>query len=293
MQLMKWRHRDAIGTLVLLWHDSQEALKTFATRKEICSWLDAADGEEATQIFDALLESNYISVADSADQFEIRGNKKHVAAALDLKKKQKNGGAKSGEARRKSPTKTKVIQQDTVDEKNRSGHFNKNEVGTSKNRSHFSSSLISSSQDNALQDTSPQFKNGEGNGELFAGMNSGENNPEKNPIANRATWEAYREAYLERWKVEPTRNKTVNIAIANFVKRVGSGDAPDVIRFYVRHNDGFYVKATHSVPLALRDAESLRTQWLKGRAITTQDVRNFEKVSHMQAQLERIDRGEV
>lgn len=115
----------------------------------------------------------------------------------------------------------------------------------------------------------------------------------QNSKANKATWDAYSEAYFARYQVAPTRNAKTNSCIANFVKRVGEGDAVEVIRFFVAHNEGFYIKASHSVALALRDAESLRTQWLRRKPVTQNDVRQFEKSDQLRSQLDRIERGEL
>ncbi len=112
-----------------------------------------------------------------------------------------------------------------------------------------------------------------------------------NPELNRPTWESYHDSYKERYKVEPTRNATVNSAIANFVKRVGEKDAPKIIEFFVRHNNSQYLASVHDVKLALRDAEGLRTQWLKGQAITMKDVRDFERQSSYQDQIDKINKG--
>jgi hypothetical protein len=98
-----------------------------------------------------------------------------------------------------------------------------------------------------------------------------------NTEGNRKAWDAYFFAYLDRYGVEAIKNKPANYCIADFVKRVGEQDAPAILSFYVQHNDSFYLKATHQLNLALRDAESLRTQWMKGKAITMSDVRKFEK----------------
>lgn len=115
--------------------------------------------------------------------------------------------------------------------------------------------------------------------------------PKSDPEVNRPTWEAYRSTYRERYKVDPTRNATVNSAVANFVKRVGEKDAPEVIEFYVHHNDNQYLKSLHDMKLALRDAEGLRTQWLKGQPITMKDVREFERKSGFQDQIDKINKG--
>jgi hypothetical protein len=117
--------------------------------------------------------------------------------------------------------------------------------------------------------------------------------PKNDPEANKLVWEAYFNAYVLRYKVEPLKNKPNNISISNFVKRVGREDAPKIIEFYLRHNDSFYLKSTHSLNLALRDAESLRTQWLKGRAITGTDIKNFERSDQLKSQLDRIETGEL
>lgn len=111
--------------------------------------------------------------------------------------------------------------------------------------------------------------------------------------ANRKVWLAYRDAYLKRYGEEPVRNAKVNTNIAGFVRRVGSEEAAAIAEFYVRHNDSFYVRNTHSFAFALRDAESLRTQWAKGKAITQADVRRFEKNQQTLSLIDSIDREGV
>ena len=109
----------------------------------------------------------------------------------------------------------------------------------------------------------------------------------------RPTWEAYIESYITRYKVPPTRNATTNAQMKQFVKRVGAEDAPGIVGFYLKHNDFLYVKTLHPVNLMLRDAEGLRTQWLKGKAVTSSDARESEKTDRLQSQLQRIANGEL
>lgn len=82
------------------------------------------------------------------------------------------------------------------------------------------------------------------------------------------TWNAYSAAYRQRYGVEPVRNATVNGQLANFVKRLGSEEAPSVAAFYVWHNNRFYANAMHSVAALLKDAEKLRTEWATGNRMT-------------------------
>lgn len=117
--------------------------------------------------------------------------------------------------------------------------------------------------------------------------------PHPNSGANKRVWESYRDAYLNRYGVEPVRNAKVNSNIAQLSARIGADDAPEVVKFYVAHNDSFYVRNMHAIGFCLRDCESLRTQWLKGRAITGNDVRRFEKQQEQVEILAAIERGEV
>lgn len=106
--------------------------------------------------------------------------------------------------------------------------------------------------------------------------------------ANRKIWESYFNAYRIRYGVEPVRNGTVNAQVAQLRSRLGVDDAIKVVQFYLRHNDSFYLKKTHSLGLCLRDAETLRTQMMRGKPITQTMVRSFEKTQSTQETLDQI-----
>lgn len=109
---------------------------------------------------------------------------------------------------------------------------------------------------------------------------------------NKKIWQSYFDAYLKRYKTEPIRNATVNTQISNLGKRLGE-DAVEVVAFFVSSNNGFYLQKLHQVGLCLADAESLHTQWRRGRAITQADVRSFEKTQTFNDTLNRIESGEI
>ena len=115
----------------------------------------------------------------------------------------------------------------------------------------------------AKQDAKKQHKP-PGNGELPAAPNS-------------IIWDAYATAYRERYGVGPTRNARVNGQVAHFAKRVPAEDAPKVAAFYVRSNRQFYVAAKHPIAFLLRDAESLRTEFLTGSHGTETEARRTDK----------------
>lgn len=112
------------------------------------------------------------------------------------------------------------------------------------------------------------------------------------PKENVAVWEAYREAYFLRYKKDPVRNAAVNKQISELTKRIGA-DAVDVVKFYLSHNGAYYVQRCHPINLCLTDAEGLHTQWVRGKAITGNDVRQFEKTDGYRSQMERIKSGEL
>ena len=95
---------------------------------------------------------------------------------------------------------------------------------------------------------------------------------------NKKIWAAYSEAYKLRYKCEPIRNAVVNSKISQLGKRVGD-DALEIVKFYLNHNDSFYVKSMHDIGLCLKDCEGLATQLKRGRAITYKDACKFEQQS--------------
>lgn len=98
-------------------------------------------------------------------------------------------------------------------------------------------------------------------------------------------WEAYRGAYKARYGVEPIRNATTNSQCSALGRRLGAA-AIEVVRFYLTHNDGFYLRNQHPIGICLSQAESLHTQWQRGVAVTATQVREFEKTQTTQNAVE-------
>lgn len=73
---------------------------------------------------------------------------------------------------------------------------------------------------------------------------------------NVETWESYRAAYVARYRTEPLRNAMVNGQIANVVKQAGKR-APEVAKFYLRHNDPYFVRERHPVGALLKSLQRI------------------------------------
>lgn len=106
-----------------------------------------------------------------------------------------------------------------------------------------------------------------------AGRRSRKATPDKAPGPDTGpTWAQYTEAFFARYGVNPIRNAPVNSQMQHFVERIGQAEAPAVARFYVEHNNGYYVRRSHAVGDLLHDAESLRTQWARRRPVTSTEA---------------------
>lgn len=110
-------------------------------------------------------------------------------------------------------------------------------------------------------------------------------------LLNSQIWGSYKQAYLLRYKVEPTRNASVNSKISQIGKRLGEDSIP-VIQFYLKHNDSFYLKKIHDIGLCLKDAEALHTQWKRNQAVTSRSVHEFEKQLGIMELTQALENGE-
>lgn len=90
-------------------------------------------------------------------------------------------------------------------------------------------------------------------------------------------WDALCQAYVGRYGVQPARSAKMNSQLCQFVDQVGVEDAPDIARFFLMHNDKFYIQRQHDAGLLARDAQALRTQWLTGRKVTGRDAADLER----------------
>ncbi len=267
--------REAVGTLTVLWHDSQEELRVSGTKEEIIDWCRAESDAAGDTLFAALLKAKYLTLIETgklAGQYEIRGNKIQIESRMKNLERAKKGGRSTHEkwSRLKKDNETEDLTEGLKP-----------------------SSLAGFKPSNTDQIRSVQSSTDQINKIRSSDEVENPPSPAERTEINRLAWTAYIAAYKKRHNHDPTRNKTVNAQMANFVRRVGGADAPGIAAFYVAHNDFLYVKSMHPVSLMLRDAEGLRTQWLNNRAVTSADARQTETSDRFRSQIERIKAGEV
>ncbi|RYF52459.1 MAG: hypothetical protein EOO38_00170 [Cytophagaceae bacterium] len=106
-------------------------------------------------------------------------------------------------------------------------------------------------------------------------------------LATRSAWTAYSKSYQREFGAVPVRNAKVNALIKQFCKRLPLADAPQVLGFFVGHGNSYYAQRMYPLDLAVKDAESLHTQWLTGRTVTRASMERFEQNEKARAALER------
>lgn len=91
---MGWWESTAIGQLVFLWRDSQEAEAARGTAEQIVFWsrLDFLEPEEQAKWVRALGTFGYIRETDTPGQWEIAGNADQIAGIQKARGKAKKGG---------------------------------------------------------------------------------------------------------------------------------------------------------------------------------------------------------
>lgn len=94
---LRWSPREAIGALVILWHDSQDQDLVEASADDIDTWLDL-EGDEAERVREALLATGYLEKSRK-DFLVIDGNATRCAKVRAYKSRAK----KAAKARWEGP----------------------------------------------------------------------------------------------------------------------------------------------------------------------------------------------
>ena len=101
--------------------------------------------------------------------------------------------------------------------------------------------------------------------------------------------QTYINAYRSRYGVDPsTDNAAFNAQVVALQKKLGTEESCQVVQFFLNHPKSYYVENTHAFWIIPKDAETLRTQMLRGKPITKTMVRDFEKKVQAQEYQEQV-----
>jgi hypothetical protein len=293
---MEWDLRQALGALVFLWHDSQEALRVAGSAEEMADWARASNRAEATRLVEALVSAKYIN-RKASGAYEIRGNEAQIENRLKFTVRAKKGGRATAKKWREEKAQAKRADKPRLEAMLDEGlclaseglkQAQCNAIQTNPMQSSAGQTSFASGPDGAGRDAedldpfAPQSARDPDavlGPELRIDIPVGKKKPAKAkpPSLTGPTWAAYADAYYDRYKQEPKRNATVNSQLAAFVARVGAEESPHVIRHFLRSSKRFYVEKRHMVGLALADAEALWSQWKDGSHMTESFARGQDK----------------
>ena len=72
------------------------------------------------------------------------------------------------------------------------------------------------------------------------------------------------------------------------VDSLGEEKAIEIVKFYLTHNNAWYLGKAHSLQQCLADAEKLHTEWSKQDYIRKPEVSRFESISDNMAVMDRV-----
>ena len=286
-KFMGWTRREAIGCLVLLWHESQGQKTGLASFDDIVDWC-CEDESEGQKLISQLVRWKYISAKKGGKLFEIDGNKKQIKNLISYKKRGEKGGKATKEKWKRAQT---VGPQEVVGK----GTSPSNSPSKRGHQPQPSQAHYNTIQDNTIHNTSVISCGGSddthaGEPQDFKlGQESKKQTPKKGQkvkVVSDSTrvWNAFSEAYKIRYGVEPVRNAKTNGQVAQLLTRLPKEDCPNLVRFFVAHHDQFYLRKGHDIGLCLQDSQSLYTQMRQGKIVTSTTARvNERDEGNMQA----------
>jgi hypothetical protein len=275
---------DARARVENLWFDCIEKTNDIRTADEVdfaTGWFDAERGRFADLMVKSRLADKdpIINGESLVGYYRIRGVGKRMKWLVDLRARLKESASKGGKV-----TAAKLLRRPDgtfqADAKQMLGSVqptsNHNPTGTQSKPTFPVSDPVSVSDPDSSTDADTLFPEVKKLGASGKGK-------KRAPAKTSAVWEAFSDEYSHRYRdrngkpIHPSDNATIRAQMANFIRKVGASDAPEIARFYVNHNHQFYVNKSHDFGLCLADATKLRTEWLSGRTVTSTQARQVDR----------------
>jgi hypothetical protein len=115
------------------------------------------------------------------------------------------------------------------------------------------------------------------------------NTHEKDKVNAQPVIEAYHEAYLKRYGVKPIINGMTIKHAKQLIERLeGIDKSIAIVRFYLTHNNSFYLKNAHAFKFCLNDCEKLHTEFMKDNYIFNKDAKKVEDATANSILLEQL-----
>lgn len=118
-----------------------------------------------------------------------------------------------------------------------------------------------------------------------------------------AVVQAYFDAMEAKYGVRPRSSAKINSIACRLIDEIGEDDSVEVVKFYVTHNNSWYVQKGHQIEWCYKDAQKLRTEWLAGVQVTSTMARevdrhgatdqNIKQYLRMKRQADDVEKVEV
>lgn len=229
---------EIMGYATWLWRMSQQARVIEADKETILGWLDTDRRAKPKRAFGWLLASGHLVATDDQNIFKIHGNSFRIPRIAKRIENAKN--AVTIREQKKSSI-------DSISDR-------------SSTRYPDSKTVIQARKKPPVDPAGPTT--------ALPNISAIHDAPKGGDV-----WTAYRAAYFARYKVEPVRNAKSNSNCVELIKRLGGDGAISVVKFFLTHNQAFYVAKAHPLGLCVADAEGLHTQMLAGHRISASEAR--------------------
>ncbi len=254
---------EAIGTLVLFWHDSQEREFISGSKEEVLKLLPYLTEDENIHLFDGLLKYDYLkSIGEGL--YEISGNQKHVEKLQEFKARQSERGKKSAEIRKtKFGSATPFLAPNRTSEESAERHRSIARTGSEPGSNQVQTSSI---QFNSIQCNSIQKKREDKKTKTSEKPASlGEQVALQEKLSNFLG--VYRKAYKSRFGDKADLlldGKTIG-KIKNLLKRVELNKACDLIQVYFQLEDDWFKKKAYDFSTFDENLQKIATAMSTGR----------------------------
>jgi hypothetical protein len=312
---MGWELRLSVGSIVNLWHESQDKIRLSGSAKEICKWSRVSDPGQYEKYIDALTEADLIkplceeSTPWTENEYEILGNDTEVASLVKLKERSKKGGEatkrkweaenKKKEDLDKATSLPEAMPQAELNFKLGQPQEDDKRACTRHNSIHCNSMQFNSIQSNAIQEKQETPANAKiTQVELLIAEELEKTKDAGKEGLGKRTQEFiayYVDLYRERYGRDaqpPIGGKGAGIA-KRIVKAEGLPRAKELVETYLATEKGYYLNRSHDLVAFESDLTTVALKLDTGRTVNATEARQADKRSHYQSQLERIERGEL
>lgn len=250
---------ETVGILLCLWIDTQEKEIITAPGETLVRYIGVKfDSRE--KVFEELVKNDYLVHLPNG-QYEVRGNRKRVVEAIQLREKRRQAGSMGAKATNMKRWKEKA--QNTV--------------------SKIEETPVILTADRHLSANDRQTS-----------ANVGKPSA-KPPQTAKSTplWEAYRQEYLERWGHEPKRDAIVNSQLCAMLRSFNEEESVKIIKHYFLMKDAFYLKNFHPIGAMVKNRHQIYASMTTGKEMTRASVQRYEKGMVLQDTLTAIQNGEI